>query len=76
MDLLNQFEKDQKILNELKELLTFAPPNKIRRSLEDLIFHCFSETEEPGIICPPEMVTHFYYLINFLNEVEETLGRD
>lgn len=67
---LDQFESDQRILNELKDLFEFVNPSILRRNLEDLFFlHLTSEKE---IILPnqKELITNFYYLINFLNEVE------
>lgn len=70
MNPLDQFESDQKILNELKDMFEFASPSKIRRSLEDLFFtHLTSEDA-----CLPnekDLIKSFYYLINFLNEMED-----
>ncbi len=63
-------ETDRHILSELKELLVFAPPGKLRRSLLDLYFHCMTTSETPDLPNHEELNLHFYYLINFLNEVE------
>ncbi len=68
---LDAFEAEQKIMNELKDLFEFVRPALLRRNLEDLFFlHLTSEQE---IVLPnqKELITNFYYLINFLNEVEE-----
>ncbi len=70
MDILDQFENDEKILQEVKSLLEFAPPASLRRSLEELFFHCFMASDNPNLPAQSEVVTHVYYLINFLNEVE------
>lgn len=73
MDILSNFEKDQKLLNELRELLIFAPPGKLRRGLTDLFFHYFTDSDDPGLPNQREFTEHFYYLINFLNEIEDHL---
>ena len=67
---LHQFESDQRILNELRELFDFAPPAQLRRSLEDFFFTFFTTHEEPSLPNQQEILKNFYYLINFLNEVE------
>jgi len=71
MDVINEFERDQRILSELKELLQFAPPGKLRRSIEDVFFLYLSESEGKESSLPREAINNFYYLVNFLNEVEE-----
>lgn len=75
MDILSNFEKDQQLLDRLKELLAFAPPAKLRRGLTDLFFHCFTESEDPGLPNQREFTEHFYYLLNFLSEIEEVSGK-
>ena len=67
---LDQFESDQKIMNELRDLFDFVPPAKLRRSLEDFFFTFFTSHEEPTLPNQKETLKNFYYLINFLNEVE------
>lgn len=74
MDLLKKLESDHHILTELKELLEFAPPGALRRSLEDLIFHAFMEADNPCLPNQSTLVSHIYYLINFLNEVESSFN--
>jgi len=71
MDLLNQFESEQKMLQELKDLFSFVPPGTLRRNLEDLFFLYMSCAEDPDL--PDGLVKHFYFLINFLNEMEGTI---
>lgn len=66
---LDQFESDQKILNELKDLFEFASPSKIRRDLEDLFFSHIT-SEDPSLPNEKDLIKSIYYLINFLNEVE------
>ena len=67
---LDQFESDQRIINELRNLFDFAPPAHLRRSLEDVFFNFFTSHEEPSLPNQKETLKNFYYLINFLNEVE------
>ena len=67
-------ESDEKTLTELKELLEFVPPQKLRRSLTDLYFHCMMTSETPDLPNQEQLIAHFYYLINFLDEVSETVG--
>jgi len=67
---LDQFESDQTILNELRNLFDFVPPAQLRRSLEDFFFTFFTSQEEPSLPNQQETLKNFYYLINFLNEVE------
>lgn len=68
---LDQFESDQKILNELKDLFEFVPPATLRRNLEDLFFLHLSSQEETSLPNQKELIKNFYYLINFLNEMED-----
>ena len=70
MNPLDQFESDQRILNELKDLFEFVPPATLRRNLEDLFFIHFSSQDETSLPNQKELVKNFYYLINFLNEIE------
>ena len=72
MNLLNQFESEQRILSELKSMFEFAPPAHLRRSIEDLFFIYLSIDEEIHI--NKQLTEHVYFLINFLNEVEN-VGR-
>ena len=72
MDIFKKLESDERILNELKDLLEFAPPAELRQSLEHLFFHTFMEDDSPGLPNKKTVVSHFYYLINFLNEVERS----
>lgn len=69
MSPLDQFESDRKILNELKDMFEFAPPSKIRRNLEDLIFMHLS-SDDSSLSDEKELIKSVYYLINFLNEME------
>lgn len=71
---LDQFESDQKLLNEIKDLFEFVPPATLRRNLEDLFFAHFSSLEEVSLPNQKELIKNFYYLINFLNEVENKWG--
>ena len=64
---------DQRILSELKEFLEFVSPGKLRRSLLNLFFHSLLTSETPDLPNQEELVLHFYYLINFLNEVEDEM---
>lgn len=64
-------EPDHRILAELRELFDFVSPGKLRRSLLDLYFHCQTTSETPELPNHEELNLHFYYLINFLNEVDE-----
>ncbi len=68
MDLLNHFESEQKMLQELKDLFTFVPPALLRRHLEDLFFLYLSSSEDPDL--PSGFAQNFYFLMNFLNEME------
>ena len=67
---LDQFESDQKLLNELKDLFQFVSPAISRRNLEDLFFLHLSSQDEISLPNQKEVIKNFYYLINFLNEVE------
>ncbi len=74
-DKINQFEGEQKMLTELKDLFQFVPPKVLRRNLEDLYFLYMSSTDEPNLPSQKEFVTNFYYLINFLNEMEKLIKK-
>ena len=67
---LDQFESDQKMLNELKDLFQFVQPSVLRRNLEDLFFLQISSQEEILLPNQKDLIKNFYYLINFLNEIE------
>ena len=68
---LDQFESDQKLLNEVRELFQFVSPSALRRNLEDIFFLHLSSQEEVILPNQKELIKNFYYLINFLNEVED-----
>ena len=69
MNPLDQFEADQKLLNELKDMFEFTPPFRMRRAIEDLYFtHVTSE--DGSLPNQKELTRDIYFLINFLNEVE------
>ena len=70
VDHLSEFESDQKILSELKSLFEFTSPGKLRRSLEDAIFNLLSVEEDLSLPNEKSLIRDFYFLINFLNEVE------
>ncbi len=70
---LNQFESERKMLTELKVLFQFVPPKAIRRNLEDLYFLYMSSTEDPDLPNQKNFIANFYYLIDFLNEMDEIL---
>ena len=70
MDFLDEFEFDQKLLNELKSLFEFVPPNILRRSLIDLFFNYLTQKDEPELPNKQQIFSHFYFLINFLEEAE------
>ncbi len=74
-DPLDQFESEQKMLSELKDLFHFVPPNIIRRNLEDLYFLYMSSAEDPDLPNQKNFTTNFYYLINFLNEMDELMSK-
>ena len=67
---LDQFESDQVILDELKYLFMFVPPQKLRRNLEDLFFTYLTSQEDSCLPDQKELIKNLYYLINFLNEME------
>lgn len=71
MNPLNQFESEQKMLSELKDLFEFAKPETIRRNLVDLFFLYMSSDEDPDLPNQKSFISNFYYLINFLNEMDE-----
>lgn len=66
---LDQFEADQKLLNELKEMFEFVPAAKMRRALEDLYFTHMT-SRDSSLPNEKELTRSVYFLINFLNEVE------
>jgi len=72
---LDQFESEQKMLSELKDLFQFVPPGTIRRNLEDLYFLYMSSTEDPDLPNQKGFVANFYYLINFLNEMDDLVNK-
>ncbi|MEQ9402903.1 MAG: hypothetical protein RIM99_04905 [Cyclobacteriaceae bacterium] len=76
MNPLDQFESEQKMLNELKDLFKFVRPAVIRRNLEDLYFLYMSSAEDPDLPDQKNFTTNFYYLINFLNEMEGLFNED
>lgn len=69
MNPLNQFESDQRLLNEIRELFEFASPAELRRSIEDVYFNLIMAKEETVI--SKELTNHIYLIINFLNEAEK-----
>ena len=69
MNPLKQFENDQRLLNELKDLFEFVPPSRLRRSIEDIFFNLLASEEEAPVT--KEIASHIYLVINFLNEVED-----
>ncbi|MEO9485768.1 MAG: hypothetical protein ABJG47_20090 [Ekhidna sp.] len=69
MSPLDQFESDQKILNELKDMFEFASPARIRRNLEDLFFAHIT-SRDSSLPCEKEVAKSVYYLVNFFNEIE------
>ncbi len=69
MDPLDQFESDQRILNELKDLFEFVPPAQIRRGLIDLLFTHIT-SDNPCLPAEKDLLRTIYCLINFLHEVE------
>ena len=71
MNPLDQFESEQKMLSELKDLFQFATPTMIRRNLEDLFFLYMSSTDDPDLPNQKNFISNFYYLINFLNEMDK-----
>lgn len=70
---LNQFENDQRLLSELKDLFEFVPPASLRRSVEDLFFNLIM-AEEDGCISK-DLAQHTYLLINFLSEAEQHVNK-
>ena len=70
---LDKFETDQRVLQELKILFQFANPAEIRRNLEDLYFLYMSSAEDPDLPNQKIFASNFYYLINFLNEMEKLI---
>lgn len=70
MNPLDQFEVERKMLKELKDLFDFVEPATIRRNLEDLFFLYMSSSEDPDLPNQKNFISSFYYLINFLNEME------
>ena len=67
---LEEFESEQKMIHELKELFDLVSPNTLRRNLEDLFFQCITESDDPMLPDQKNLISHFYLLINFLNEAE------
>lgn len=61
------------MLQELKDLFAFVHPASIRRNLEDLYFLYLSSSEDPDL--PTGFAQNFYFLVNFLNEMEELVDR-
>lgn len=70
MNPLNQFEAEQKMLSELKDLFEFVKPETIRRNLVDLFFLYMASDDDPDLPNQKNFVSNFYYLINFLNEMD------
>ena len=68
---LDDFESEQKILTHLKDLFEFVAPSILRRNLEDLLFLHLSSNEESALQNEKELIKNFYFLINFLNEVDD-----
>ncbi|WP_436516351.1 hypothetical protein [Ekhidna sp. To15] len=73
MSLLNEFENEQQLLNELKDLFEFAPPALLRRSIEDVFFNLIATEDELGV--SKKIAQHIYLLINFLNEAEQHVNK-
>ena len=70
MNPLDRYESEQKMLTELKNLFEIVPPSRIRRNLEDLFFLYLISDEDPQLPDRKNFITNFYFLINFLNEME------
>jgi hypothetical protein len=59
---------NKKIINELDELFTFAPPDELRRSVNQVYFSYLIHTE----VLPQDYkktMEDFYFLIDFLEKV-------
>lgn len=63
-----------KMINELKSLFEFSPPGRLRQSVTDILLSYLSTTKpefyEEDI---DEIATDFYFLIKFLESVENEL---
>ena len=70
MNPLDEFEFDQKMIKELKDLFEFAPPAILRRNLEDLFFTYLTNNDELSLPDNKQLFKNIYFLINFLNEIE------
>lgn len=74
MNPLDAFELEQKMLTELKNLFEVVPPFQLRRNLEDLYFQYV--TTEEHLELAPKFNSNFYFLLNFLNEMDLLQQKD
>ena len=65
---------DLKVLKELQDLFQFVSPGDLRKTIEYYFFNCEMDAKHASE--NKEMVTHIYYLFNFLDQVRECWERE
>lgn len=73
---INQISPDKtETINEhLTDLLFFAPPKDLRKSVHSVFFNCLAQKDFVASDNFTEIASDFFFLINFLQEAEDALG--
>lgn len=71
----NQISQDKtEALNEhLTDLLFFAPPKELRKSVHSVFFSCLTQKDFVASDNFTEIATDFFFLINFLQNIEDKI---
>ena len=65
--------KTEALNKHLTDLLFFAPPKDLRKSIHSVFFACLTQKEFIASDNFTEIATDFFFLINFLQDVEEEM---
>lgn len=74
---INQISKDKTdTLNKhLNDLLFFAPPKELRKSVHSVFFSCLTQKDFVASDNFTEISTDFFFLINFLQNIEDEMDK-
>lgn len=69
-------DKTADINKHLTDLLFFAPPKDLRKSVQSVFFNCLAQKDFVKSDNFTEITSNFFFLINFLQEVEDEMDRN
>ena len=71
----NQISQDKTaaINKHLMDLLFFAPPKDLRKSLHSVFFNCLTQKDFVATDSFTEIANDFFFLINFLQDIEDEM---